>query len=411
MRKLNTRQERLPGQLLGSVPSRQRNWHTPLPDTPRRIARPRRRLELSTLGPYYTLFLCFVVYGFFASLGTDFSQGILYGLLSEAKNLSLRFFIFHLIAFLVTILAVSSIHRVEQLQLLLVIVLAGLTVSALYGCYQGYVGVEVVASQQDMIVNAGMPGRVYSFFDNPNNFAEILLMLMPFLLALLLNAKTVPGRLLALAAMVPCTVAIGLTYGRSCWIGLVIAVAVFLVLINWRFLPLFLVLGLAAIPFLPESILNRILTIGNLQDSSTRYRFAIYQDTTYLIRDYGLTGVGLGTDVMRQVFKIYPTMYDGNYPIHTHNNYLQMWGELGFFGALPYLAMVLHQLKKGVRAFYSGTDRAAKNLLAAAIGAFFGISVVSVAEYSWFYPRNMFLYFFLFGVMAAAVKLVKKKSA
>ena len=370
------------------------------------MARPKHRLDLDKLGPYYTLFMAFVCYGFLCSLGTDFSSGLVSGI---TGSLSWRFFVFHAIAFLITVLTVSSVQKVEQLQLMLVVALCGLTVSALYGCYQGYIGVEVVPSQQDLILNAGMPGRVYSFFDNPNNFGEILIMLMPFLLALFLNAKGWRGRVLALVSLAVCVVAIGLTYFRTGWIAMVLVMAVFLVLLNWRFLPLFIVVGLLALPFLPDSIMNRILTIGNMKDSSLRYRFAIYGNTTYLLEDYGLRGVGLGTDVMRQVFKVYPTMYDGNYPIHTHNNYLQMWGELGFFGALTYVAMVLHQLKTGVKTFYSCTDRRIKNILAAAVGAFFGISVISVAEYTWFYPRNMFVYFFLFGVIAACVKLARAK--
>lgn len=374
-------------------------------------ARPRRRLALDELGPWFTLFMGFIVYGFFTSLGTSFENGILHGLASEAQNPSLRFLIFYLIAFLLALFLVSSIQTGEALQLVAVITTAGLTVAALYGCYQGYVGVPVVANQQDLILNANMPGRVYSFFDNPNNFGEILVMLMPLLLALFLNAKTWRGRLLAVLAMIPCLGSIGLTYFRTGWIALAITLVIFLVLLNWRCLPLFIVLGLAAIPFLPESIMNRILTIGNMNDSSLRYRFAIYQDTTYLIRDYGVRGVGLGTDVMKQVFRVYPTMFDGNYPIHTHNNYLQMWGELGVFGAVSYLAMVLSQVKRGVKAFYSGTDRQVKNLLAAALSSFCGILVVGLAEYTWFYTRNMFVWFFLFGFITACVKLLKKKHA
>lgn len=358
-------------------------------------ARRRWRLELDTLGPYFTIFAGFIMYGLIASLST---------------SLSMRFFIFYIIAFLITFYTVSAVHRAEELQLLAVIVAAGLTVAALYGCYQGVVGVPVVANQQDLLLNKDMPGRVYSFFDNPNNFGEILVMLMPLLMALFLNAKTWRGKLLAVLAMVPCVGSIGFTYFRAGWIGLLIAVMVFLVLLNWRFLPLFVVLGAMAIPFLPESIMKRILTIGNMEDSSLRYRFAIYDNSRYLVRDYGARGVGLGTDVMGQVFKVYPTMFDGRYPIHTHNNYLQMMSELGIFGAVAYLALVLSQVKRGVKAFYSGTDRAVKNLLAAAIGSFCGILVIGVAEYTWFYPRNLFVWWFLFGMITACVKLLKKKT-
>ena len=46
-----------------------------------------------------------------------------------------------------------------------------------------------------------------------------------------------------------------------------------------------------------------------------------------------------------------------------------------------------------------------RRLLAAAIGGFCGILVIGLAEYTWFYPRNMFTWWFLFGVIAACVKL------
>ena len=42
-----------------------------------------------------------------------------------------------------------------------------------------------------------------------------------------------------------------------------------------------------------------------------------------------------------------------------------------------------------------------------AIGAFCGILVIGVAEYTWYYPRNMFTYWFLFGVIGACIKLVR----
>lgn len=74
-------------------------------------------------------------------------------------------------------------------QLMVALAVLGLSVAALYGCYQSYIGVDIVASQQDMNLNQGMPGRVYSFFDNPNNFAEQLAMLLPLNLALFLNSR------------------------------------------------------------------------------------------------------------------------------------------------------------------------------------------------------------------------------
>lgn len=354
-----------------------------------------KTLEVGRLGPWFALYLMFITLGLALSL---------------RASLSLRFYIFHLTCFLIVLVAVSAVDSYKQLRALLVCGAVGVAVAALYGCYQGYIGVEVVASQQDLVLNEGMPGRIYSFFDNPNNFAEVLVMLVPLTGALTLNAKGWRGRIGGLIALGLGLGAIGLTYSRSSWLGLVLAVCIFLVLMDWRFLPAMAVVGLCAIPILPESILNRILTIGNMKDSSARYRIAIYEDTARLLKDYGVTGVGLGSDVMGGVFRHYPTLYDGNYPIHAHNNYLQMWGEVGIFGLLAFLALVAGQIKEGLRAFYRA-DKALRRVIAAALGSFVGILAVGLVEYTWFYPRNMFLFWFLFGVIAASVKVAGKEKA
>ena len=43
----------------------------------------------------------------------------------------------------------------------------------------------------------------------------------------------------------------------------------------------------------------------------------------------------------------------------------------------------------------------------AAVGGFCGSLVIGLAEYTWYYPRNMFTWWFLFGVIAACIKLVR----
>lgn len=353
----------------------------------------RKTLEVGRLGPYFAFYVLFITLGLVCSFSV---------------SLSLRFFLFHMTCFLLTAVLVSAVDSYRQLKTFLILAAVGLAVAALYGCYQGYIGVEVVASQQDMMLNKDMPGRVYSFFDNPNNFAEVLVMLIPLAGALTLNAKGWRGRLAGLFCLGASVAAIGMTYSRSSWLGLVLAVVVFLALMDWRFLPAMLVVGVCAIPFLPQSILNRILTIGNMKDSSARYRIAIYEDTARLLKDYGVTGVGLGSDVTRRVFLHYPTLYDGNYPIHTHNNYLQMWAEIGIFGLLAYLGLILGQIKESLGAFRRA-DKALKRVLAAALGGLVGLLAIGLVEYTWFYPRNMFLFWLLFAVVASCVKLVEKE--
>ena len=350
-------------------------------------------LEVGRFGPYFAFYVLFITLGLVCSL---------------SRSLSLRFFLFHMTCFLLAVVTVSAVKEYRQLKTLLILVAVGLTAAALYGCYQGYIGVEVVASQQDLTLNKDMPGRIYSFFDNPNNFAEVLAMFIPLVGALTLNAKGWRGRLGGLVCLGASVAAIGMTYSRSSWLGLALAVVVFLALMDWRFLPAMVVLGVCAIPFLPKSILNRILTIGNMKDSSARYRIAIYEDTARLLKDYGVTGVGLGSDILTRTFKGYPPMFDGNFPIHTHNNYLQMWAEVGIFGLLAYAGLILGQIKESLRAFRKA-DKSLKRILAAALGGLVGLLAIGLVEYTWFYPRNMFLFWLLFAVVASCVKLAEQE--
>ena len=352
------------------------------------------RLDVADTGPWMGFFLLAICRAVLASLD---------------MSLSLRFFAFHLTALFIMLLTVSSIRDYKQAHRLTWLAVAGLTVASIYGCIQGVMGVEVVASQQDMVLNAGMPGRIYSFFDNPNNFAELIVLLLPLDIALILNASSRRERFLAILCLLPCIAALGLTYSRSSWIGFVLALLGFCAFYDWRLLPALVVVGLCCVPLLPDTILNRIRTIGNTSDTSTIYRFAIYEASGNLMKDYWGGGVGLGSDILTETFKDYPAMYDGNFPIHTHNNYLQVWAEMGLFGLLPFLGALCHVCKGGVRRVFRAEKRL-KALLSAALGSFAGILVISFAEYTWFYPRNMFLFWFVFGLIAACVKLAKGKA-
>lgn len=359
--------------------------------------RPARRLDAAALGPYM------LFYGMCICGGLVFSQAV---------GLSVRFFLFHLCAFLTVLMAVSSVTRYRQLRLYVAVAAAGMAFAALYGCYQGVVGVEVVAVEWDPVLNSSMTGRVYSFFDNANNFAQLLVMFIPLIAVLLTQAKGWRARVGCAAALALCLAALGLTYSRSGFIGLAVAALVFVALTNWKLIPVLLILGLAALPLLPASIYARILTIGDMTDTSTVYRLAIYERAFALLRDYWRQGVGLGTDVLRQVFRSgYAPMNDGMYPLHAHNNYVQLWCELGITGLLAFLALLFSGLKNGVKALRRTENKALRHMCAAAVSAFCGILVISLAEYTWYYPRNLFLYWFLFGIILACVKLGKQEQA
>ncbi len=355
---------------------------------PRRRA---RRVEAAELSPFHLVFLLCMLLAF---------------VFSDHPGLSLRFAIFHVACAALVLTVMGSIETVGQLRTLLYTVLGGLLVAALYGCVQIATGVEFYAYQLDMSLNTGIKGRIYSFFSNPNNFHTFITMLLPFALGLLVGEKSFRGRLFCVAVLAVTLAASLATYSRSGWIGLLAAVVVFLLLTDWRYLLLLPVLGILALPFLPASVVTRLTTIGNMNDSSARYRVQIYTAFGRLLKLCWPTGVGLGTDTTYAALHELPPMADGNYALHSHNNYMQLCAEMGIVGAGSYTFALLGRLKNSFAAARKA-DRGLRPLLAAAAGSMTGIMLMGLVDYTWYYPRSMFVFWFLFGVLTVCCRLAR----
>ena len=223
-----------------------------------------RRLDVEAIGFFPALFFGAVVLGVIFSL---------------TRNASTRFLVYHISAALCVLVTVSALRSAEELKRLAAGASGCVAVSSLYAIFQRLSGLEVNESYVDMDLNADMPSRVLSFFDNPNTFAEVLILLLPLTLALILCSKHFISKLAASAAFVLGAAALGMTYCRAAWIGIACAMVVMIFLWKPKLLPLFFALCLLAVPFLPGSIWNRILTIFDASDSSTNSRFPLFKSS------------------------------------------------------------------------------------------------------------------------------------
>ena len=110
-------------------------------------------------------------------------------IISNAVGDSIRVFMFFVTSFIFMFVIWGSIKKEEDLNKFVGIISIGLILTSLYCIYQGIVGVEIDVRLTDLNANQGMPGRAYSTFENPNNYAEYLVMFMPFMAAFALNQK------------------------------------------------------------------------------------------------------------------------------------------------------------------------------------------------------------------------------
>lgn len=324
---------------------------------------------------------------------------------SYAPSLSLRFLFYHISAALCVLVTVSAVRSGEELKRLAAGSSVCVLVSSLYGVWQRIQGVEVNASYVDLEVNAGMPGRVESFFDNPNTFAEVLIMLLPLTLALLLCAKRTVSRLAAGGVFAVGAVALGMTYSRASWVGIACAMVVLVFLWRPKLIPAFVVVCVLCVPFIPTTIWNRILTIANPNDTSTASRVPLYQAALNVIRESPVSGAGLGT-AATQAFIKDMNLYHGKAPfVHAHNFFLEVWIEAGLLGITGFISSMLWNIKRAAHTVRHCGDSAARTITCAACAAMCGALVCGLADYLWNYPRVMCMFWFVFAMALAGVKV------
>ena len=324
---------------------------------------------------------------------------------SYAPSLSLRFLFYHISAALCVLVTVSAVQSAEDLKRLAVGGGVCVLVSSLYGVYQRIQGVEVNKSYVDLELNAGMPGRVESFFDNPNTFAEVLILLLPLVLALILSSRHWLSRLMACGVFVVGVAALGMTYSRASWVGIACAMVVMVFLWKPKLIPAFAVLCCLAVPFLPATIWNRILTIGNFSDSSTASRVPLYQAALEVIKKSPFSGAGLGTAATQAYIKEF-NLYHGDAPfVHAHNFYLEVWIEAGLLGIIGFVGGMLWNIKRAAHSVRHCGDSTARTITCAAASAMCGAMVCGLADYLWNYPRVMCIFWFVFAMALAGTKL------
>lgn len=195
--------------------------------------------------------------------------------------------------------------------------------------------------------------------------------------------------------MVVCLI---LTYSRGCYLGLLFAAAVFLVLLDRRFLIVGIV-ALALSPlYLPESVLTRFTSIGNMGDTSTSYRVYIWMGTLAMLKDYWLCGVGPGTDAYNVVYPEYA--YNAITAPHSHNLYLQILCDTGICGLLVFLLLLVAYYRMMFTAIRRERDRTARVFQIAAVSAVTGFLVQSMTDFTFYNYRVLLLFW---SVLALSV--------
>lgn len=348
------------------------------------------KLELEKLD--YSLIIFFLTL-FIAGIGSVFPR--------ESFN-QLVFYIATFVFIAVIILEVNSEKKLFDLAKFIAVTAI---LTSIYGLYQWrIVGIEVNPSLTDLTINQNLGARVFSSFGNPNVYGEFLVLSIPFFFPLFLKTKNVVYKILIVLSSLPVLLMLFKTGSRSAWVAFAVCIFIFVFLWNKKYIPVLIVLGLAAIPFLPSSIYNRLMTIFNPNDTSLKYRQMIMGPALVMLRDYWITGVGLGSKTVSLIYQRYKS-FGLTTVAHTHNLFIQLWLEAGILSILSFIMFMFRLAKNSYIKINKFKNSKQSLIISASLASTLGILVMGLADYVWFYNRIFLMFWINISMVLCALNL------
>lgn len=239
---------------------------------------------------------------------------------------------------------INTIKTKEQLfGLLTVFTVSGVLV-CLYGITQYLFGWNITQAWMDEEMFEDIKMRIYSTLENPNVLGEYILLVLPICISLMWTSKKVLARIVYAGFSGILGIALILTFSRGCWLGVMASAAVFITFAAGKLWGLAL-LALPIVPMVvPQSIIARFTSIGDMSDSSTSYRVFIWMGTLLMLKDFWLSGIGPGTEAFTQVYPFYS--YNSIVAPHSHNLFLQIITESGIIGIIGFLLLLFLWFKR-----------------------------------------------------------------
>ncbi|MDP4093043.1 MAG: O-antigen ligase family protein [Bacillota bacterium] len=315
---------------------------------------------------------------------------------------SSKSFLFEAVAFLFVFILANSIRTKRDLSIIIYGIIVGVTIASIYGLWQYANHIPIDPLWVDISYSPGVT-RIYSTMGNPNNYAEYLILALPFYGAAFFNTRQKGWRaLIVLLALLPLSNLL-LTNSRGSWIAFVVLFMVYVFLKNRKLIPILLVIGIVMIPFIPASIIKRISTVG--KDSSSELRLIIWKSSYKMLKDFWVTGIGKGSAPFISLFQHYNITITP--PAHSHMLPLVIWLESGIAGILSFLWMLARIVKKGCISIFGKGDAYLNNVMMACIAALIGIIIVGMVEYVWFYERVMYMFWIVVAIFYIAVNIGK----
>lgn len=334
---------------------------------------------------------------------------VLFGIFSTATSFNIPSSAFVFVVYLVFIatyaVIANTLTTTAKWRAAVVTFALSALMIALFGIVQNFTMDATTQSWVDPEMFEDIKIRVYATFDNPNVLGQYFIITIPIIFALFVFSKKLTQKAAWLGVFAVSFLCLLYTWSRGAWVGVVLGIGVFLLIRDRRWIVL-LILGILAMPFvLPESIMNRLLSIGNTGDSSTAYRVSVWIASARMALDYWMSGVGYGSDAFAAVYSSY-ALNGAGYALHSHNFYIQFIADVGIGGLIAYILIVLTAYRE-ISAVKN--NQMIKTVSFALAGTLAGYLFQGVAESLWYNMRMSLMFWIVMAFIISGARLDKEE--
>ncbi|MBQ8848917.1 MAG: O-antigen ligase family protein [Clostridia bacterium] len=250
-------------------------------------------------------------------------------------------------------------------------------------------------------------GRAVSLFDNPNILAIYLVIVLPFALYMMISAQKGRAKLLGAISVASVLLCIVLTWSRGAWLAAIFCLVLFLLIYSRKTLR-YMLLSCMFVPFLPfflpQSVVRRFTSIGDLADSSTMYRVYTWRGTLNMIKEYFMGGIGYGSTAFQNIYPQYA--YAGiEAAEHSHSLFLQILVGTGIIGLIAFALIIFLFTQMNFEYIKNSKDMSGKLIVTAAFCAILASLLFGMFDLTWYSYRIFFLFWAVMAIASACVRV------
>ncbi|MBA7521770.1 hypothetical protein ES705_13881 [subsurface metagenome] len=323
----------------------------------------------------------------------------------------------------------NNINNNKQINHILGVMLIVGGLFGIYGILQ-YQGIDF----SFWIRNLGR-NKVFGLFGNVNYFAEYLIVLLPLAISLFFVCINKVYKILLLGGILAIGGSIILTFTRGSYLAIGIS-SIFMFFLylssqgksfikEHKKIFVFILAFIILVTFLfalpnplnePGTAISKIkerISITQLtKDYSLRRRFATWKFTTMMIKDHPILGSGLGTfkyNSLNYQAKFFDqrenrSFYPYGIADKAHNEYLQLWAELGIIGLGVFLWLIITYFNYGIKLLKRIENKYKQGIIIGLMGGVIAVLIDAIFGFPLHLPATLLLFWLTIGLTIVTIK-------